>query len=102
MGVRKKLHKWMYLEGFTYNKGDNSYSKRLSDTFSIEVDKDLSVFISCTTDVSETDMAHIQVDFHLSLMLIKVERIVTEAKAAIEKKALENNVNALLKMTGKQ
>lgn len=99
MILEQSLHEWLTSSGFTHRKNDNSYTKTLSDTFSVEIDKDLSLVVLCDAGASLTGVEYFEVDFDTVVFLSVVERGLSSARSRVKFNALENNVNALLKMT---
>jgi hypothetical protein len=101
MSAEQSLHDWLISYGFTHRKSDNSYTKAISGTFSVEIDKHLSLVVLCNAEASLTGVEYFEVDFDTLTYLLVLERGLSNLRKHMKVTALENNVNALLKMTSK-
>lgn len=101
MNREQHLHDWLTFFGFTHRKNDNSYTKALSGAFSVEIDKDLSLVVLCNAEASLTGVEYFEADFDTLMSLVVIERELSNVRRHLKVSALENNVNALLKMTSK-
>ena len=102
MSREQNLHDWLTcVFGFTHRKNDNSYTKALSGAFSVEIDKYLSLVVLCNAEASLTGVEYFELDFDTLSHLLVLERGLSNARRHLKVSALENNVNALLKMASK-
>lgn len=101
MSTEKSLHDWLTSYGFTHRKNDNSYTKALSGAFSVEIDKHLSLVVLCNAEASLTGVEYFEVDFDTLTYLLVLERGLSNLRKHMKATALDNNVNALLKMANR-
>jgi len=87
--------------GFRHNKGDNTFTRAISEHFSLEVSPSLVLHLICDCEESLTGTECFELGTGYTIVFHTISSVLVEERLRQAESAYSNNINALLKITSK-